>query len=258
MPFQDLPARGEESAPIFDGSDPCKIGRYFDNLEFLFLRHHVSDDQEKKRTTVRYTSWALEKLWQSMPTFSEHVCSYEDFKAEVIVLYPEADTEHKYTLTGLAQLVSNHMHTPVHSERELGEFYRVFLLVSCFLIAKGHLSTQEQGRAFLASFEPRLGTATVADSSAPFWTTSQRTPTVLMIFTTPLYMSWHGSVPRLSYNLRAQFRHLRHHSILCPRLFHPHRPRSTRFRSLQKRPHIHSQTRCPWHIHPLGSHPHCL
>jgi hypothetical protein len=134
-----------DSVPIFDGSDPCKIGCYFDDLEFLFLRHHVSDDQEKKHTAVRYTSWALEKLWQSMPTFSEHARSYEDFKVEVLALYLEVNVEHKYTLAGLAQLVSDHACTLVCSEQELGEFYHVCLLASCFLIAKGCLSTQEQG-----------------------------------------------------------------------------------------------------------------
>jgi hypothetical protein len=158
MPFQDLPSQRKESVPHFDGSDPCEIGCYFDDLEFLFLRHHISDDQEKKCAAVRYTSWALEKLWWSMLTFSKHVCSYEDFKVEVITLYPEANAEHKYTLTGLAQLVSDRTRTPVHSEQELGEFYCLFLLALHFLITKGRLSTQDQGRAFLASFEPRLGT----------------------------------------------------------------------------------------------------
>jgi hypothetical protein len=77
MPFQDLPSRHKERAPIFDGSDPCEIGCYFDDLKFLFLRHRVSDDQEKKCAAVRYTSWAVEKLWRSTPTFSEHMRSYD-------------------------------------------------------------------------------------------------------------------------------------------------------------------------------------
>jgi hypothetical protein len=149
MPFQDLPARREESAPIFDGSDPCEIGRYFDNLEFLFLRHHVSDDQEKKHAAVRYTSWALEKLWRSMPTFSEHACSYEDFKVEVIALYPEANAEHKYTLMGLAQLVSNHVRTLCAHRSALSESLESFTMHSslrcAFLSRKAASAPKSKG-----------------------------------------------------------------------------------------------------------------
>jgi len=60
MPFQDLLRWREESAPILDLSDPCEIWRYFDDLDFLFTKHHVSDPQEKERTAVNYLSVAVE------------------------------------------------------------------------------------------------------------------------------------------------------------------------------------------------------
>jgi len=60
MPFQDLPHQHEESTPILDLSDPCEIWCYFDDLDFLFAKHHVSDPQEKKHTVVNYLSIAVE------------------------------------------------------------------------------------------------------------------------------------------------------------------------------------------------------
>jgi hypothetical protein len=159
MPFQDLPSRREESTPIFDGSDPCEIERYFDDLEFLFLKHRISDDSEKKHAAVRYPGLAPEQLWKTAPAFSDPTCTYEEFKAEVIVLYPEATAEHEYTRARFEQLVSDRARTEIHSETELGEFYRAFLLTSRILISKGRLGVPEQAHGFLGSFEPRLGTA---------------------------------------------------------------------------------------------------
>ncbi|KAH9009364.1 hypothetical protein EDB83DRAFT_2531287 [Lactarius deliciosus] len=162
MPFQDLPHRREDTAPILDLSDPCEIWRYFDDLEFLFLKHRVSDDQEKKRAAVNYPSVAVEQLWKTARAFGEPARSYEDFKAEVITLYPEAIAAQEHSIADLDRLVAHQARTPISSETELGAYYREFLLVSRFLIAKGRISVQAQARHLLASFEPRLATAVCA------------------------------------------------------------------------------------------------
>ncbi len=60
MPFQDLPCQREESTPILDLSDPREIWRYFDDLDFLFAKHHISDPQEKEHAVVNYLSIAVE------------------------------------------------------------------------------------------------------------------------------------------------------------------------------------------------------
>ncbi|KAH9021830.1 hypothetical protein EDB85DRAFT_2152124 [Lactarius pseudohatsudake] len=140
MPFQDLPHRREDSAPVLNLADPCEIWRYFDDLEFLFLKHRVSDDQEKKRAAVRYPSVA-------------------DFKAEVIALYPEAIAAQEHTLADLDMLVAHCARTAIRSEIELGAYYCEFLIISRFLIAKSRISAPTQARYLLASFEPRLATA---------------------------------------------------------------------------------------------------
>ncbi len=159
MPFQDLPRWREESVPILDLSDPRKIWRYFDDLEFLFLKHHISDAQEKKCTAVNYPSVAVERLWKTARAFSNPAHSYEDFKAEVIALYPEATVAQEHTLADFDRLVTDRTHTPIRSEIELGSYYCDFLIVSRFLIAKGHISMQMQACQFLASFELRLATS---------------------------------------------------------------------------------------------------
>ena len=151
MPFQDLPCRHKRSTPVFDTSVPAKIEHYFSDLEFLFLKNHILADQEKKCTAVRYTSIAVEQLWRTACAFCDTVSSYEDFKAEIITLYPEAIVAYLYTHAKFNNLVSNRAHMLICSETELGEFYHKFLLTLHFLITKGRLGMPEQSHAFLGS-----------------------------------------------------------------------------------------------------------
>ena len=163
MPYKDLPCRCERSAPTFDSSDPCEIERYFDDLEFLFpclfLKHCVSADQDKKLAAVRYPSIAAERLWRTAHAFRDTMHLYEDFKVKILALYLEAIAAYSYTLAEFDKLISDRARSPIRSESELGGFYREFLLVSRFLIAKGHIGTPEQSRAFSASLGPRLAIA---------------------------------------------------------------------------------------------------
>src|ERR1700761_8610523 len=108
MPFQDLPYRREDSAPQFNPSDPSAIERYFDDLEFLFIRHSVSDHQEKKHAAVNYPCVVTEWLWKTAHAFSDPARSCEDFKAEIITLYLEATAAHEYTHRQFDQLISDH------------------------------------------------------------------------------------------------------------------------------------------------------
>ena len=94
MPYEDLLCRRERSAPVFDASDPAEIERYFNDLEFLFLKHHVLADHNKKLAAVRYPSIAAERLWRTAGTFRDTMCSYKDFKSEIIALYPECKGVH--------------------------------------------------------------------------------------------------------------------------------------------------------------------
>jgi len=101
MPLSDMPYWREQAAPKFNAANPCSIQSYFEDLDVLFIRHQVSDSSEKKRTAVRYTNIETECLWKSALSFSDPACSYEDFTAEIIGMYPEASAEHQYTIPRL-------------------------------------------------------------------------------------------------------------------------------------------------------------
>ena len=156
MPYFDLPFRRERSAPVLDASDTSAIWRYFEDLEVLFARHRVSDDAEKKRAATRYPSIEVERLWQCACAFSDPARTYEDFKEEVIRMYPEISRDRMHTLADLEEAVGQAARKDIRSEEDLGAYYRHFLCISRYLIDRGRLAPIEQSRAFLRGFRPPL------------------------------------------------------------------------------------------------------
>ena len=154
MPYFDLPFRRERSAPVLDASDTSAIWRYFEDLEVLFVRHRVSDDAEKKRAATRYPSIEVERLWQCARAFSDPARTYEDFKEEVIRMYPEISRDRMHTLADLEEAVGQAARKDIRSEEDLGAYYRHFLRISRYLIDRGRLAPIEQSRAFLRGFRP--------------------------------------------------------------------------------------------------------
>jgi hypothetical protein len=209
MPYSDLPFRREASAPRFDPADPCSIGQYFEDLDLLFVRHQVSDDSEKKRAAVKYTDITTECLWKYTLSFGNPARSYEDFKAEVIRMYPEASAAQQYTISGLQQLVSGQARTQIRSERELGIYYREFRLISHNLITLRRIGWQEQAHHFLAGFEPCLALDIRCRLKTKLLDHCPLDPYRLEdIFDAALY-TLHARLARLPYHCRVTFCHFR-------------------------------------------------
>ncbi|KAI0250914.1 hypothetical protein BJV78DRAFT_510998 [Lactifluus subvellereus] len=152
MPVYDLPMRNDASAPRFDEDKPCELANYFEELEDLFERHRVSDAADRKRSAVRYVSVDVRELWQYATAWDDPRRSYEDFKAEVYALYPEATDTFRYTAWDLEALVNEQAQREMQSTEDLHAFYRKFIVISTFLVKRNRLSTLEQARWFLGAF----------------------------------------------------------------------------------------------------------
>ena len=156
MPLTDLPAHREESAPSFTTDQPDELERYFDDLHFLFLHHNVADQQDRKEAACMYTSICTEQLWKTTEAWLDQTRSYEDVKTEVLKLYPGALGSRSHTLQELEWTVGRYAHNGIQSTAELGEYYRQYLLISCYLIAQGSISDIEQSRGFFRGLQPAL------------------------------------------------------------------------------------------------------
>ena len=156
MPLTDLPAHREESAPSFTTDQPDELERYFDDLHFLFLRHNVTDQQDRKEAACMYTSIRTEQLWKTTEAWLDQTQSYEDFKTEVLKLYPGVLGSRSHTLQELEWTVGRYARNGIQSTAELGEYYRQYLLITRYLIAQGSISDIEQSRGFFQGLQPTL------------------------------------------------------------------------------------------------------
>ncbi|CAK5275986.1 unnamed protein product [Mycena citricolor] len=148
-----MPARGARGAPEFDSKQPRELPRYFSDLEFHFTAANITDPQEKKRQAIRYLSFEDAELWESLDSFSPGI-GYEAFKAAVAKLYPGTDADRRYALADLHTLIGEYASVGILSRADYSEFYRKFLVITKFLVAKGRLSAAEQSRSFRRAISP--------------------------------------------------------------------------------------------------------
>ena len=159
MPFADLPFRGVRAAPTFDDSQPEELARYFTDLEDLFARHAIADLQERKQAAVRYLKCSTERLWKTADAWANATKTYDEFKAEILKLYPGSTNDRTFTMQDLDALIGQYARTGIRSAAELGEYHRQFLLISRYLVSKNRMATQEQSWTFLHGFPAQLEAA---------------------------------------------------------------------------------------------------
>ena len=68
-------------------------------------------------------------------------------------MYPEVLAAQKCTIANLQRLILDCSRTPIHSEKELSEYYQEFQLISHNLITSRRMGMPEQGQQFLAGFQ---------------------------------------------------------------------------------------------------------
>ncbi|KZT24423.1 hypothetical protein NEOLEDRAFT_1067663, partial [Neolentinus lepideus HHB14362 ss-1] len=150
-----LPSRRDKVAPIFDPAQPRTLIRYFEDLGDLFMAHQVTMDDAKKAAALKYVPMAVEDLWKTLPEYrTEH--TYGTFIAAAKKLYPAVSEDRRYTVGDLDRLTGERARIGVHTLADLGAYYREFILITRFLIAKDLLSTREQNRAFESGFQAEL------------------------------------------------------------------------------------------------------
>lgn len=161
MALANLPGRNERSAPKFDETHPDELDPYLDDIQDLLDRYNIIDHAEQKLAAVKYLKTRTSKLWKTTAAWSDAAKTYDEFKEEVIGLYPGARGDRTYTIQDLDLILGHYARTGILSSVDLGEYYRRFLLVSRYLISKNRLSTQEQSRSFFRGLQPQLEAKTM-------------------------------------------------------------------------------------------------
>ena len=154
-----MPLRNRHGAPTFDTSRPRELRRYFEDLEELMDEAHIADDADKKKKAVYYVDFETEQFWKAIPKFEDPNISYEEFKQAILVHYPEAADDFRYSLRDLDLLIGKHQHLGINSVKDLADYNLHFTAITNWLIKKQHLSDLERRRIYIQVFRPQLLTA---------------------------------------------------------------------------------------------------
>jgi hypothetical protein len=146
-----MPIRGERSAPTFDPSSPNDITRYFKQLETLFARCMVQDDNDKKQHATSYVSSEVADTWEALTEFTDQQASFKAFKDRLFEIYNQVSL--RYIISDLDRIIGERQRLGVRSLQDLSEFHLRFNAISTYLIANDLLSSREQSQAYLRVFD---------------------------------------------------------------------------------------------------------
>src|SRR5271155_209515 len=150
-----MPMRGERTAPIFDGTRARDLPKAFTDLETLFRRANITDDNEKKKQVVYYTDFDTEQLWKWIPEFNDPTSTYADFKDAIMEFYPEA-AEFLYTITDIDSLTDERQRLGMTTVQDLSDYHLQFMAITTWLIKNGQLCELGQKRAYIRAFPAQL------------------------------------------------------------------------------------------------------
>ena len=151
-----MPARGERAAPSFDNTKPRELIRFFEELEYLFTRADLKDETEKKKHVLQYVDFDIEQIWKTFPEFSDATKTYANFKAAILIHYPDASGDYVYSLRDMDLLIGERQRLGISNTVDLADYHLKFLAITSWLIQKQQLGTLEQQRGYLRGFQPRL------------------------------------------------------------------------------------------------------
>ena len=141
-----MPMRGDRAAPVFDESQPRSLSRYFEDLEVLFTRSAITDVGDRKRYARMYVPMQVAEMWEMLSEYSDPQKSFNDFRDAVLKLYPDTDSDRRFTRDDLHNLVLGAFRNGISSRSDWSSFYRQYYTISTYLIQRNRFSIDEQGR----------------------------------------------------------------------------------------------------------------
>ena len=149
-----MPVRGDRMCPVFDERDLRLLNQYFSDLEALFKKHAVPDDntvavqEERKKLAVRYLSWTIEASWSSLDEFDKGDINYDGFKKAVFDLYLGVSSTPEWTVDDLNDLIDKRVADgPVKDLNDYSRFYVKVHPVIKYLLNKNHINNIEANKA---------------------------------------------------------------------------------------------------------------
>ena len=140
-----------EDAPKF-GFSPLSFTAFFDDVEELARRADLNV-AATINWACRYAGSESES-WKYLACFKngQVPVSFDVFRHEVLQMYPHLDEERRYSIRDLEKFIEDTAALADMSREDLGDYYRKFVVLTEYLIARDRLSPRERDALYLAGF----------------------------------------------------------------------------------------------------------
>ncbi|KAI0317036.1 hypothetical protein OF83DRAFT_1044293, partial [Amylostereum chailletii] len=157
-----MPSRGARDAPTFDPRDPRTLSSFLEDLEYLFVSAHITEDAEKKQHATRLAPISETGCWRGLPEFRHQdgdptpEATWAEFKKVVYKEYTGSEGDRLYTMANLYKITGESAHVGIRSFVQFSEYNQLFKDVTKYLLETDQIQEKEQDHAFLQGFPDDL------------------------------------------------------------------------------------------------------
>jgi hypothetical protein len=116
-----MPLRGTQNAPKFDGKSFAQLSCYLEDIEFLGTSVNLSKEEQ-----IHAAIWCVDldeaEVWQTLPETTAVPADWVNFMATVKDLYLGCEGDDWYWRADLQYLVQEYCTKPMQSQQDLGEY----------------------------------------------------------------------------------------------------------------------------------------
>ena len=140
----------------FTGKDPDLLERYSDHIEQLLKSCNITDEQEKKKYLVKYTSPSVEREWKGLDRYDLGF-TYDEFKEDILDSYLETSDASMGVYQRLTNLNQRYWGLGINEGGRVFDYIRGFQAAGKELLGKNKMTSRELVTEFLATLEPTFG-----------------------------------------------------------------------------------------------------
>ena len=145
---QQMPLRGTQNAPKFDGKTPVVLPHFLEDVDLLGTAAGINDAKK-----ICYAMWYADldeaEVWQTVDAASAANPVWNNFVDQVKELYPGCEGTNCFCHTDLHHMVQDYRKASMRSQEDLGEYRRKFVKISSHLVDTRELSEMEWNDLFL-------------------------------------------------------------------------------------------------------------
>ena len=138
-PAPQMPLRGTQNAPKFDGKTPALLLRFLEDVDILSTAASIMD-LEKIHAAIRYADLEEAEGWELLDEVTANPPDWANFAQAVKKLYPGCKGANRYCQVNIQYLVQEFRAKLMRTLEDLGEYQHKFLKITRILINGCELS----------------------------------------------------------------------------------------------------------------------